>query len=221
MATPFVNIHTHKASNTGIELVNCNIIDSRPTGGFASAGLHPWDIGKCNPLQVLDTLDKWCNEKLVSAIGEIGIDHCIDTDINIQKRIFSEQLDIAERHKLPVVIHCVKAYSDIIQIIKGRRPNVPLIFHSFNGNEAILKQLQTCNCNFSFGKQLTTSKKIQSLLPQVPMSRLFFETDANDISIDNIYNFANEILNVGIDTLKQTTFDNLINIFGDRWTTVG
>ena len=53
MTEPYVNIHTHTANGEGIELVNIDNFDATPDVTFASAGLHPWNIGKCDLLQTL------------------------------------------------------------------------------------------------------------------------------------------------------------------------
>lgn len=221
MTAPFVNIHTHKASGTGIELVNYNIIDSAPAGEFSSAGLHPWNIGKCNHLQAIETLHEWCNAGSISAIGEIGLDHCTEADARTQANIFTQQLQIAQINGLPAIIHCVKAYSDILRILNSEKPTIPIIFHGFTGNCTTMRQLERHNAFFSFGKRLLTSKDAQSSLANANSNRIFFETDNDDIPIGNIYNFAASIMNVDIDKLRQITFSNLIKIFGEKWTTVG
>lgn len=220
-ATKFVNIHTHKATGHCIELLNWDNLDQTPENKFVSAGLHPWDIGKCNHLQAIKTLKKWCNDGMISAVGEIGLDHCTEADAKTQADLFTQQLQMAQKKGLPAIIHCVKAYSDILQILNSEKPTIPIIFHGFTGNCTTMHQLERHNVYFSFGKRLLTCKNAQSSLANANYSRIFFETDNDDISISNIYNFAANIMNVDIDELKQATFSNLIKIFGDRWTTVG
>lgn len=217
----FVNIHTHKATGTCIELLNWNDFAERPTNRFVSAGLHPWDIGKCNHLQAIETLHEWCSTGIISAIGEIGLDHCTEADAKTQAEIFTQQLQIAQINGMPAIIHCVKAHSDILQILNSKKPTIPLILHGYAGNRTTMHQLERHNVFFSFGKRLLTSKDAQSSLANANSDRIFFETDNDDIPIDNIYNFAASIMNVDIDELRQITFSNLIKIFGEKWTTVG
>lgn len=219
MNAPFVNIHTHSSTGEGIELVNIDNFDA-PNAEFASAGLHPWNIGKCDHLQTLATIGEWCSSGQVAAVGEIGLDRSIETDIDTQKELLTKQLDIAQQFQLPVVIHCVRAYSDFLQIM-GRWPRMPMIFHGFAGNATITEQLLSRGAKLSFGHKLLAERKLQDLLPTIPNDCIFLETDTKSVKIGDIYNLAATLKGISVDELKQIIFSNLIQIFGNRWTAIG
>lgn len=218
---PLTNIHTHRKTGLGVELLNWDNLDEKPPFPFVSAGLHPWNISKCNHLHALDTLTAWCIDKSISAIGEIGIDRCTNVPLDIQKGLFVTQLQLAQTYEMPVIIHCVKAYSDITQILNLTKPAMPIIFHGYNGNFTIAQQLMRHNAFFSFDRKLTVNKKVQNTFMQIPHERIFFETDTDTNSIANIYNFASQLASTSTDVLKQAIFNNLNSIFSDKWTTVG
>lgn len=220
MAAPFVNIHTHSVTGTGIELVNIDNLDSVPSATFASAGLHPWNVGKCDHQQALAAIETLCQNGNAAAIGEVGLDRTISTSISLQMSVLEQQLDIATRHHLPMIIHCVRAYSDFLQILR-HKPSVKMIFHGFNGNATTANQLLQHGAMLSFGHNLISNNKLQTAFKSTPNDCIFLETDTKDISISEIYNFAAELKNTSIDELKQIIFNNLTRIFGNRWATIG
>jgi len=220
MTAPFVNIHTHSATGTGIELVNIDNLDSVPSATFASAGLHPWNVGKCDHQQALAAIETLCQNGNAAAIGEAGLDRAISTDITLQMSALEQQLDIAIRHHRPMIIHCVRAYSDFLQILR-HKPSVKMIFHGFNGNATTANQLLQHGAMLSFGHNLLSNNKLQATFKSIPNDCIFLETDTKDISISEIYNFAAELKNTSIDELKQIIFNNLTRIFGNRWATIG
>ena len=220
MPAPFVNIHTHSATGEGIELVNIDKFDVAPDAPFASAGLHPWNIGKCDHLQTLATVEEWCRSGLLAAIGEIGLDRSIATDINVQKELLMAQIDVAQQFQLPIVIHCVRAYSDFLQILR-QKPSVPMIFHGFNGNATTAEQLLAHGAKLSFGNKLLLDSKLQDVFAATPNDCIFLETDTKLMNISDIYNFAATLKGISVDELKQVIFNNLTRIFGNRWTITG
>lgn len=220
MSIQFVNIHTHNNLGDGIELVNIDKFDSEPNLQFISAGVHPWKIGQCNHLQVMKIIEEWCSSARLAAIGEIGLDRSIETDIETQKNIFFDQLMLANRYQLPVVIHCVRAYSDFLQIL-NRKQNVQFIFHGFNGNATIAQQLIAKGAMLSFGAKLFVDSNLQSVFAEIPNDCIFLETDTQQVSISNIYKLAASIKNVSIEELKQIIYSNLTRIFGEKWIAVG
>lgn len=217
---PFVNIHTHTETGNGIELVNTDNPGSAPDSKFKSAGLHPWKIGKCDHRQTIESIENWCRCGQIAAIGETGIDRAIDTSISLQMNIFELQLDIAKRYRLPLIIHCVRAYSDFLQFMKNE-PATTFIFHGFNGNSHTADQLLAHGAMLSFGANMLKNSKLQDVFKAIPNDCIFLETDTKEMNISDIYNFAAKLRNVSIDELKQIIFNNLTRIFGNLWTTIG
>ena len=220
MQPPFVNIHTHTASGLGIELVNADDCNLLSNSDFISVGLHPWQVGKCEHEQTLDTIERLCQNGKLAAIGEAGLDRSIDTDIELQKSVFATQVTLAKRHRLPMIIHCVRAYSDFLQILQ-REPDVKMIFHGFSGNATTANQLLQHGAMLSFGHQLLSNSELQKTFTSIPNDCIFLETDTKNININDIYNFAAELKNVSTDELKQIIYNNLTRIFGNRWATIG
>lgn len=210
----FINIHTHKPSKEGISIFNVPLSGAWPEHQYMSFGLHPWEIGKVDENQVLEKLKTLCQEKKIVAVGEIGLDRAINRPLEIQKEIFIKQLEIANEFSLPVIIHSVRANSDLLQIKKGQKIETPWIFHGFKGSLQEACQLIDKQCFLSFGTALLRHKKTQDVLKNIPLEKVFFETDDADEKITTIYEKSAEILDICTAELKGEIYSNFISVFG-------
>ncbi|WP_321285846.1 TatD family hydrolase [uncultured Sunxiuqinia sp.] len=213
----FVNIHTHHhADVAGIQLVNYQIqfeFPERQEQNY-SVGFHPWDIEVFDQDQMIEKLTKVAQYKNVFAIGECGLDRAIDTSLELQELVFIRQIALAEKFKKPLVIHAVKTYPDIIKIKKDRKVEIPWILHGYQGNLQTTKQLLNHNFHFSFGVRILRNEdKLVQSLKEIPLDRLFFETDESSEKIETIYIFAAQILEMNIRDLKETIWKNYQRIF--------
>lgn len=144
---------------------------------YATFGYHPDQIDKvCDEdLKKLETLIK-TNQKIVG-IGEIGLDYHHGTDKEKQKKLFKEQLKIAQRLNLPVVIHSRDATKDTIDILKMY--NVSGVIHCFSGS------LETANIYISMGYKLGIggvltfkNSKLYKVIENINLENIVLETDS-------------------------------------------
>ncbi|MDA3891139.1 MAG: TatD family hydrolase [Salinivirgaceae bacterium] len=211
----FVNIHTHKIEENKWAILNAKWQKPIAEYSFCSIGIHPWDIGNSEIKTALQSIEQCViDDKKVIAIGEIGIDRAIVTSVEEQMDVFYKQIHLSEKYKLPAIIHCVKAYSDMLGLRKGNDFKMPWIFHGFSGNVTIAKQLINKGCYLSFGEKLLTNNKVQETLLTIPLQNLFFETDDSDEKIENIYKKAAELRHICIEKLKEEIYYNFKKVFG-------
>jgi len=204
----FIDIHTHSLSSEPgvITVVNKfpdEEIHNSTDSNFYSVGLHPWHIknfGQNN--ESIDNVRILAGFKQVCFVGECGLDKICKTDFEEQKRVFVAQIAISETFQKPLVIHCVRAFNEIIEIHNQIKPSMPWIMHGYNGNIEITRQLEKKNIFFSFGKSLfdVKSKSISSF-KALPLNRIFFETDEYSSSIKDIYERGVELKNIELDKL--------------------
>ncbi len=145
---------------------------------YAAVGIHPEDVDKA-PADYLEQLRKWVADPKVVAIGEIGLDYHYDGyDAELQKKIFEEQLDLAQELDLPVVIHSRDAAEDTLNILR-KRGKVNGVMHCFSGSAETAKQMLDLGLHISFTGVLTfkNAKKAIGALGVTPMDRLLLETD--------------------------------------------
>ena len=105
----FMNIHGHRKANNIQEWVLRNLMasDYPPDDieyGYYSVGFHPYNVGKFDEQDTLNKVSLSTENPHVFAIGEIGLDKSIEAPLEIQKRIFEKQVDIAEFADLPVIL---------------------------------------------------------------------------------------------------------------------
>ena len=136
----FYNIHTHRLLPP---VENCRQIVNRivgidkvfPEEKKLSCGIHPWHIQDANAQleELKSRLDTFNN---IVAIGEAGLDK-LHSPVSLlqQQEIFHQQALLAEEYEKPLIIHCVKAWEEIIREKKSLRPSVPWIIHGFRGRE--------------------------------------------------------------------------------------
>ena len=145
---------------------------------YASVGIHPEDC-ETAPENYLEQLEQWAKLDKVVAIGEIGLDYHYDGyDRNKQLKIFDEQLELAKRLDMPVIVHSRDATADTMEIIKKYAP-VKGVMHCFSGSAETAKQVLLYGMYISFTGVLTfkSARKAVDALAVVPMERLLLETD--------------------------------------------
>lgn len=221
MKFPYINIHTHQPCDDGaICIKNLFISDIKEKkhkdSGFFSVGIHPWYIKSEESLvKHLALLDDSISHPEYLAIGEAGLDKLTETDWDLQEKAFTEQIRIAEKSGKPMIIHCVKAWDEILKLKKQENPIYPWIIHGFNSSEQMARQLLDAGCLLSFGKMiLNPESKAAKVLPSVKPGEFFLETDDDeDITIVEIYKKASELRNISVDELKKQMTENFERIF--------
>ncbi len=175
-----------------------------------SIGIHPWDIHQNYELSVAQIHATALHENCL-AIGECGLDYFIKTDKELQKKIFLVHRELAESLRKPLIIHCVRAYHDLIPMLKSC--TVPVILHQYAGNTEITKSLMIDNVYFSFGKQFFRDNFNADIFEIIPINKILFETDTMPIHIEDVYIKGAAILDIDFDELKEQINLNASSIF--------
>ncbi len=147
------------------------------------------------------------------ALGECGLDKRIQIPMEIQEKVFKAQILLAEKHQKPLVLHCVAAFQEIIQIKKEQKVTVPMIIHGFSKNEQTAKQLLDNGFYLSFGKYLLRNPELKSVFQSVPNDRFFLETDTIEESVEEVYALAANYKNIEIEELKSIVKTNFEKVF--------
>ena len=209
----FLDFHTHKIKPDSIYNVIVEEEESKEPNGCYSAGIHPWYI--TNAEVQLKILEKLLQQNKCLLIGECGIDKYKGASLNLQKKIFTRQIEFSEQHNKPMVIHCVKAYNEIIQIHQKYQPKQRWVIHGFNKGKQLAKQLAEKGLSLSFGTDLFHSETRRKALKEIPISQLFLETDENTIhTIQELYILASEIIKIPVKELEKQIESNLWRITG-------
>lgn len=212
-----INIHSHHHALNNNQWVIQNLHDrfERVDNlGIFSIGLHPWYILEHTWKQTFLSLKKYAQSSFVVAIGECGLDKNCETNLSLQKEIFSAHIVLANELSKPLIIHCVNAYEEVIDLLKINKNQVPVIFHGFNKKETIARILIKEGFFLSFGKAVF-KENIQELIREIPIENIFFETDDDSITIEEIYDAAAKILDFDGELLKMKIKTNAIKLFGD------
>ena len=139
-------------------------------------GMHP-EKAQDDTESVFKLIDE--NNKKISGIGEIGLDHTYsnsDEELLKQKEVFRTQLSFAEKFRKPVSIHSRKTLDEILEILPSY--NIPtVLLHWFDGSKKQLQNAMDLDCYVSFGPVMVYSKDKQVLLAKANKDRILVETD--------------------------------------------
>ncbi len=213
---PYIDIHTHQTPSNSeiIAIVSTNYQQKPINGSFCSYGIHPWHIQEHPLNESLPILMSAFSTPEAIALGEAGLDRVIGTAFDIQEKYFKAQITISEYLKKPMIIHCVKAYSDIQEIRKAGKYKMPWIIHGFNSNKQTADQLIKMNFYLSFGKELLDPEsKAYQVFPLIPIKNIFLETDASGLDICDIYEQAAFLRKIPVDQLRKKIAENANTCF--------
>lgn len=178
---------------------------------YASIGIHPHDSQEIRPedLQLLEGLVK--NEKVI-AVGEVGLDFYRDlSPQDVQKELFIKFIDLANRTKLPLIIHSRQAEEETWDILKKNSGgSVKGVVHCFSGSRAFLEKCLYLGLHISFTCNLTYKKSdnLRELVKAVPWDRLLLETDCPYLAPEGARGKRNEPANVKILALAMAQARN-------------
>ena len=218
---PYINIHAHLNGSTFLPNSNCIVLlnldfsefEKYQSNQFYSAGFHPWFIENFDD-DWTTKLKKINLHQNILAIGECGLDRNIKIDFGLQQQAFQQQILIANQVTKPLIIHSVRAFYDVISELKKAKNKMPVVYHGYNNSLQIAQTLIANNGYLSFGKSILQAKNNTSeILKQLPLEKIFFESDDSIFSIENVFEKASEILNVDVSSLKLQIIKNFKHVF--------
>ena len=150
-------------------------------GLFPAYGLHPWFTAEHRERH-LQELEGWIEREKPVAVGECGLDfYRSRSDESWQRRLFVQQLELAGRHALPVIVHARKALDEVIALLR-RHAQCGGVLHSFSGSEQQARQLH--ELGFKLGIAATVgyerAQKLRAVVQAMPDEALLLESDAPD-----------------------------------------
>lgn len=193
---------------------------------YASVGIHPENIPdeKCDYINILENLLK--NEKVV-AVGEVGLDYHYSKDRKKEQlKLFEDQIILAVKHNLPIVVHDREAHRDTMDLLKKYNPKG--IVHCFSGSVEMAKEVIKFGMYIGIGGLITfkNAKTAVSVVENIPLSSIVLETDApymtpvpfrgtrcNSSHIKYTAKKIAEIKKINVDEVLKITKENACKIF--------
>ncbi|MCQ6268492.1 TatD family hydrolase [Fictibacillus sp. WQ 8-8] len=197
---------------------------------YAAVGWHPVDAVDMTP-EDLQWIEELAAHPKVVALGEMGLDYHWDkSPEDVQKDVFRQQIQLAKKVKLPIIIHNRDATQDVVDILKSEgAEEVGGIMHCYSGSLEVAKQCLDMNFYISFGGPVTfkNAKKPKEVAKEIPINRLLIETDCPYLSPHPLRGKRNEpsyvkyvaeaiaeLREMPLEDLVKKTSDNARQLFG-------
>ncbi len=208
----YLNCHTHKSKNRQWEIVS--IAPGENVSSFHSIGIHPWHA-HAFPIDQIEEriINRIKNNTL--AIGEVGLDLIKGPKLEIQIEVLIQQIEISEKEKLPVIIHCVKAWNELAMIKRKIQPTQKWVFHGF-AKANLLKEVLQEKMIISIGPDILKNLKLQRVIQSIPNESLLLETDDSSVDIEQVYKKVAELKGISLVLLHQIIEQNFKRIF-PKW----
>ena len=151
---------------------------------FRFAGVHPWQAGEADALQLMEGVGSVLKEDSRAGVGEIGLDRLRTKTIpDAQRRIFARQLEMAAEYRRPVVLHGAKCWGEVVAACRPYKGLIPaFLFHGFSRSAGLLPEIFGMNGFVSIGPALLNDHAVnyRELIAQLPADRILAETDMPD-----------------------------------------
>jgi len=203
----------------------CELAKNYPQEIILAIGIHPSE--KENPDDVSE-LQKLINQYPIKAIGEIGLDYFRKKyPKENQIQLFINQLQLAQKNKLPVLIHNRDADDDTHKILL-EYPNLTKVFHCYSTDINLAQKWINTNAYFSFSGNITypNKEKIHQVIQYLPLEKILVETDCPYLTpisnkgqenepcfVTEVAQKIAQIKQVPIELVAQKTTQNAQNVF--------
>ena len=229
----------NEAVDCGVETIICIGIDVETSRNsveladkydavYATVGLHPHDAKKYSDA-LLNDLRELAGHDKVLAIGECGLDYYRNlSPREIQKQVFSKQLELASEVQKPVVIHTRESFEDSLSTVKEHNHKLAGgVFHCFPGDINDAERVFDLGFQISFGGVVTyKNSQMSKVAAEADLSRIILETDAPYLTpephrgkqnrpayVKYVYQKLAEIRSVSFEEIEKTIDRNCRKLF--------
>lgn len=198
---------------------------------YYSVGIHPMEVEKKTSLDQIEHIfeDELKNKysKLI-AIGETGLDYHFDYPIELQKKYFLEQIKLANKYELPIIIHSRESQEDVEKILRENMVKKAGIMHCYSGTPEMSKKFVEMGYYLGVGGPVTRYEDVQETVRITPVERIVIETDSpvlppepfekhsrnNSLHLKYIVNKIAEIKGLSEEEVIKNTTDNAYKVYG-------
>ena len=215
----------------------CLEIAQNHVGVFVALGIHPQCVRDLSADEIdagLKRLDELLCESKIVGVGEVGIDHRWDVASDARTRqdeVFIAQLDLAQAHRLPPIIHCLDAHGRFAEIWANHpcQQTIHGVMHSYSGSAELVRvyTAQNLYISFSGGVTWTGAKRVPRACQATPDGWLLIETDApyqpphplegganRPDRVVRVAEFVAQLRGTTPEHIAQITFENSLRAFG-------
>ena len=224
----------YKIINSGSDILTskeCIDISKKYSYCLATIGIHPENADNFNYDFIGELENLLINNKVVG-IGEIGLDYYWEKDDNmreLQQKAFIKQIEIANKYKLPIVIHTRDAIMDTLKILKEHEALKKGVFHCCPQNRELIKEALKLGYYISFAGPITfkNSKNADEMINLVPNDKILIETDSPYLAPEPVRGTRNtpvnvkyiaqkiaSVKNISIEEVAKITRNNVLKIYG-------
>ncbi len=206
----YYDIHTHQNVKTPNvrSIINLFPGDTIPAHSYCSVGIHPNYIYTNHIQHELALVSKTLAMSEVVALGEIGLDKNSPVSIDVQRKVFIDQWEINRAFNKPIIIHCVKAFDELLSLKKHLNDTSNWIIHGFRGKPQQASQLILHGFYLSFGYWFN-EESVKIAFP----NSLLLETDDMPISISDVYTRIASSLDLNLDQIANAVKINADKMF--------
>lgn len=147
---------------------------------YSMIGIYPTEAKTYNS-EVESLMKQLAKNPKVVAIGEIGLDYYWDKSfIDLQKEVFIKQIELANKLKLPIVVHDREAHKDCFDILKEHNIGSKVVLHCFSGSVEFMRECVKEGWYIALGGVVTFKNaiKMKEVAKEVPLDKLVLETDS-------------------------------------------
>ncbi len=169
-------------------------------------GIHPWFLDSYD----ISELEKYLIENPKAGVGEIGLDGTKE-NMDFQKKIFSEQLNLAGKLNRVSNVHMVRSEQYVLEVLRSTKHS-SVILHSFKGPESYINAFVEEDCYFSISPNILSKSEenLKNLLVRIPKDRLLIETDApnNKRKLCELISVISSLVEISEEELVKLTANN-------------
>lgn len=196
---------------------------------YGALGIHPSDCGNLN-LKNFEYIESLLHTDKIVAVGEIGLDyHYDEPSIEIQKKWFIHQIDIARRNSLPLIIHSRDAAKDTIDIMKAEKcETIGGVIHCYSYSVEMSREYLNMDYYIGVGGVVTFSnaQKLIDVVKYAPIEKIVTETDSpylaptpnrgkrnTSLNIPLIIKRIAEIKGLSIEKTEDILYNNALKLY--------
>lgn len=198
---------------------------------LAGVGVHPTDIDRELTAGDLEELDRMAASDNVVVMSEVGLDYLpTSPDYEVQKTNLRAQLEIARRHRLPVVFHVRESAADAMQLLAEENAGVlGGAAHYFQGDRNYARQVLDLGFHISLAKPLLRLKELQDVARWLPLDRIVLETDSypqpfkgkrekwtEPRDLPRVAAMVARLKGLDVEEVEERTTANALAMFGER-----